>query len=334
MLLIVLFAGGSFWDLFPLRGLTSDNFCSLPWYGKIIDYFWHLTLPIIVDGARGLRHADAADQELVPRRDPQAVRADRARQGLHAERQVLYGHVFRNAMLIVIAGFPGAFVHAFFTGSLLIETIFSLDGLGLLGFESVLNRDYPVVFATLYIFSLVGLVGEPRSPTSPTPGSIRASTSRRGRCEVDASDRRAHSPTRPPWRARASTCRRSGVRSQCRRSTSAAGRTSRRTGAAMWSLWVFLVLFVLSLFAEFIANDKPILHPLGRQATTSRCSSAYPETEFGGDFGTAADYRDPRIVQELIKEKGGFMVWPPIRFSYDTANRDPPSPSRPRPPGC
>jgi microcin C transport system permease protein len=125
----VLFAGGSFFDWFPLRGLTSENWSSLPWYSKILDYFWHLTLPIIAMGLSAF-----------------------------AQRGVLYGHVFRNAMLIVIAGFPGAFVHAFFTGSLLIETIFSLDGLGLLGFESVLNRDYPVVFATLYIFGLIGML--------------------------------------------------------------------------------------------------------------------------------------------------------------------------------
>ena len=158
ILLIILFAGGSFFDIFPLRGLTSDNWRGAALVRQILDYFWHLTLPIIVDGARRLRHHDAADQELVPRRDPQAICADRHAPRAAPRRQVLYGHVFRNAMLIVIAGFPGAFVAAFFSGALLIETIFSLDGLGLLGFESVLNRDYPVVFATLYIFALVGLV--------------------------------------------------------------------------------------------------------------------------------------------------------------------------------
>src|SRR3984893_13333736 len=156
ILLIVLFAGGSFWDVFPLRGLTSDNFATLPWYGKILDYFWHLVLPII-----SMALAAFATMTLLTKNSfldeirKQYVLTARAK-GC-TSRQVLYGHVFRNAMLIVIAGFPGAFVHAFFTGSLLIETIFSLDGLGLLGFESVLNRDYPVVFATLYIFSLVGL---------------------------------------------------------------------------------------------------------------------------------------------------------------------------------
>ena len=158
ILLIILFAGGSFWDVFPLRGLTSDNWAaaalvaarsstisgtwrcrSSPWRSRAFATMTLLTKNSFLDEIR-----------------KQYVLTARAK-GC-TERQVLYGHVFRNAMLIVIAGFPGAFVHAFFTGSLLIETIFSLDGLGLLGFESVLNRDYPVVFATLYIFSLIGLV--------------------------------------------------------------------------------------------------------------------------------------------------------------------------------
>jgi len=157
ILLIILFAGGSFWDFFPLRGLTSDNWAALPWYAKILDYFWHLVLPIV-----SMALAAFATMTLLTKNSfldeirKQYVLTARAK-GC-TSRQVLYGHIFRNAMLIVIAGFPGAFVHAFFTGALLIETIFSLDGLGLLGFESVLNRDYPVVFATLYIFSLVGLL--------------------------------------------------------------------------------------------------------------------------------------------------------------------------------
>jgi len=157
ILLIILFAGGSFLDWFPLRGLVSDNFWSLPWYAKIGDYFWHLTLPIV-----SMALSAFATMTLLTKNSfldeirKQYVLTARAK-GCSSN-QVLYGHVFRNAMLIVVAGFPGAFVSAFFTGSLLIETIFSLDGLGLLGFESVLNRDYPVVFATLYIFSLVGVV--------------------------------------------------------------------------------------------------------------------------------------------------------------------------------
>jgi len=157
ILLIVLFAGGSFFNLFPLRGLTSDGWSNFPWYWKIIDYFWHLTLPLI-----SMSLSAFATMSLLTKNSfldeirKQYVMTARAK-GC-SERQVLYGHIFRNAMLIVIAGFPGAFIHAFFSGSLLIETIFSLDGLGLLSFESVLNRDYPVVFGTLYIFSLVGLV--------------------------------------------------------------------------------------------------------------------------------------------------------------------------------
>jgi microcin C transport system permease protein len=157
ILLIVLFAGGSFWSIFPLRGLTSDYFALLPWWQKILDYAWHMTLPIIsmALGAFATMTLLTKNSFLDEIRKQYVMTA--RMKGL-SERRVLYGHVFRNAMLIIIAGFPGAFIHAFFTGSLLIETIFSLDGLGLLGFESVLNRDYPVVFATLYIFSLVGLV--------------------------------------------------------------------------------------------------------------------------------------------------------------------------------
>ena len=157
ILLIILFAGGSFFNIFPLRGLTSDYWDQLSLMGKVLDYFWHLVLPIISMGL-----AAFATMTLLTKNSfldeirKQYVLTARAK-GC-SERQVLYGHVFRNAMLIVIAGFPGAFVHAFFSGSLLIETIFSLDGLGLLGFESVLNRDYAVVFATLYIMSLVGLL--------------------------------------------------------------------------------------------------------------------------------------------------------------------------------
>jgi len=154
--LIVLFAGGSFWNIFPLRGLTSDYWSQLPWYGKIADYLWHLTLPITA-----MMVSAFATMTLLTKNSfldevrKQYVLTARAK-GL-GETQVLYRHVFRNAMLIVIAGFAGAFVGAFFGGSLLIETIFSLDGLGYLSFESVLNRDYPVVFANLYIFALIGL---------------------------------------------------------------------------------------------------------------------------------------------------------------------------------
>ncbi|MBI3274928.1 MAG: microcin C ABC transporter permease YejB [Methylocystis sp.] len=157
MLLIVLFAGGSFWQLFPLRGLTSDDFAQLSLVGKIGDYLWHVALPVV-----SMTLGAFATQTFLTKNSfldeirKQYVQTARMK-GL-TENRVLYGHVFRNAMLIVIAGFPGAFVHAFLTGSVLIETIFSLDGLGYLSFESIVNRDYPVVFADLYIFALLGLV--------------------------------------------------------------------------------------------------------------------------------------------------------------------------------
>jgi microcin C transport system permease protein len=156
ILLIVLFAGGSFWSIFPLRGLVSDNWASLPWPEKITDYLWHITLPVVsmALGAFATTTFLTKNSFLDEIRKQYVVTA-RAK-GL-TERKILYRHVFRNAMLILIATFPGAFIGAFFGGSLLIETIFSLDGLGLLGFNSVLHRDYPVVFATLYIFSLMGL---------------------------------------------------------------------------------------------------------------------------------------------------------------------------------
>src|SRR5579871_6485708 len=157
ILLIILFAGGSFFNWFPLRGLTSDGWSNFPWYWKIIDYFWHLALPMIAMGLSAFATMTLLTKNsFLDEIRKQYVMTARAK-GC-TERQVLYGHIFRNAMLIVIAGFPGAFIHAFISGSLLIETIFSLDGLGLLSFESVLNRDYPVVFGTLYIFSLIGLV--------------------------------------------------------------------------------------------------------------------------------------------------------------------------------
>jgi microcin C transport system permease protein len=163
ILLIILFAGGSFWDFFPLRGLWSDRYVNMPFWqwvtnpAALLDYFWHLVLPLTAMALSAFATTTLLTKNsFLDEIRKQYVVTARAK-GL-TEHQVLYGHVFRNAMLIVISGFPGAFIGAFFAGSLLIETIFSLDGLGLLGFESVLNRDYPVVFATLYIFSLVGLV--------------------------------------------------------------------------------------------------------------------------------------------------------------------------------
>jgi microcin C transport system permease protein len=157
ILLIVLFCGGSFWQIFPLRGLTSENWGDLSWPAKIGDYVWHITLPVLCLTLGAFATITfLTKNSFLDEIRKQYVQTARMK-GL-SERRVLYGHVFRNAMMLVIAGFPGAFISAFFGGSLLIETIFSLDGLGLLSFESIVNRDYPVVFANLYIFALLGLV--------------------------------------------------------------------------------------------------------------------------------------------------------------------------------
>ena len=156
ILLIVLFAGGSFWQIFPLRGLFSDNWSQLSPAQKVLDYLWHIVLPVTAMSLGAFATSTLLTKNsFLDEIRKQYVLTARMK-GL-TENRVLYGHVFRNAMLIVIAGFPAAFVHAFFAGSLLIETIFSLDGLGLLSFESVLNRDYAVVFANLFIFSLISL---------------------------------------------------------------------------------------------------------------------------------------------------------------------------------
>ena len=157
ILLVVVFAGGRYFDLFPLRGLVSENWDMLPWWQQILDYFWHITLPIValvIGGFAGLTML--TKNSFLDQIGQQYVMTARAK-GL-TEQRVLYGHVFRNAMLIVIAGFPGAFMSILFTGALLIEIIFSLDGLGLLGFEAAINRDYPVMFGTLFIFTVLGLI--------------------------------------------------------------------------------------------------------------------------------------------------------------------------------
>ena len=157
VLLIVLFAGGRYVDWFPLRGLVSDNWAMLPWWHQILDYFWHITLPVaalVISGFATLTML--TKNSFLDEINKHYVLTARAK-GL-APRRVLYGHVFRNAMLIVVAGFPGAFIGILFTGALFIEVIFSLDGLGLLGFEAAINRDYPIMFATLYFFTLLGLI--------------------------------------------------------------------------------------------------------------------------------------------------------------------------------
>lgn len=157
VLLLVLFGGGSFVQWFPLRGLTSDNWETLSWGGKVLDYLWHITLPVTasVAGAFAVMTMLTKNTFLEEIRK-QYVLTARAK-GL-SERTVLYKHVFRNALIPLVTGFPAAFIGAFFAGSLLIETLFSLDGLGLLSYESVVRRDYPVVMGTLYLFTLIGLV--------------------------------------------------------------------------------------------------------------------------------------------------------------------------------
>jgi microcin C transport system permease protein len=156
ILLIVLFAGGSYLSWFPLRGLVSDDWASFAWGHRILDYFWHITLPVlslVIGGFAGLTML--TKNSFLEEINKQYVVTARAK-GL-SEHRVLYGHVFRNAMLLVIAGFPAAFVSILFTGALLVEVIFSLDGLGLLGFQAAIGRDYPIMFATLYIYTLIGL---------------------------------------------------------------------------------------------------------------------------------------------------------------------------------
>lgn len=167
IVLVILFAGGSYWQIFPLRGLLSPGWETLGPLELALDYLWHLVLPVgsmVVGSLATLTFLTR--NSFLDELGKQYVQTARAK-GL-GERRVLYGHVFRNAMLIVISGFPAAFIGAFFTGSLLIEIIFSLDGLGLLGFESTLNRDYPVMFGTLYVFTLLGLLANLLSDLSYT----------------------------------------------------------------------------------------------------------------------------------------------------------------------
>ncbi len=157
--LLVLFGGGSFWDVFPLRGLVSDNWRELSWFGKIGDYLWHMVLPIIAMAVGSFAVMTMLTKNsFIEEIRKQYVLTARAK-GLN-ENTVLYKHIFRNAMIPLITGFPAAFIGAFFSGSLLIETIFSLDGLGLLSYESVVKRDYPVVLGALYLFTLLGLVAK------------------------------------------------------------------------------------------------------------------------------------------------------------------------------
>ncbi len=157
IILVVIFAGGSYFDWFPLRGLVSEDFDSLSTFAKIKDYFWHLALPLTALTIGGFATLTMLTKNsFLEELNKQFVLTARAK-GL-GEGRVLYGHIFRNAMLIVIAGFPAAFIGLLFTGALLIEVIFSLDGLGLLGYEAVVKRDYPILFGTMFSFTLIGLV--------------------------------------------------------------------------------------------------------------------------------------------------------------------------------
>ena len=157
ILLLVLFAGGSYFQIFPLRGLTSDNWEQLNAFGKVVDYMWHITLPTIALSISGFATLTLLTKNsFLDEINKQYVITAKAK-GL-SERRVMFSHVFRNAMLIVISGFPALFVGVFFGGSLIIETLFSLDGLGRLGFEATVARDYPVVFGTLFVFGLIGLI--------------------------------------------------------------------------------------------------------------------------------------------------------------------------------
>ena len=155
--MIILFAGGSYFDWFPLRGIVSDGWGDMSLFDQIIDYFWHLALPITALTIGGFATLTMLTKNsFIEEISKQFVLTARSK-GM-SERRVMYGHVFRNAMLIVIAGFPAALIGILFTGSMLIEVIFSLEGIGLLGFEAVLTRDYPIMFGTLFVFTLIGLV--------------------------------------------------------------------------------------------------------------------------------------------------------------------------------
>jgi len=157
ILLIVIFAGGRYLSWFPLRGLTSDNWSNLDWFYRVIDYFWHLTLPVLALLVGSFTTLTMLTKNCFLEEIHKHYVVTARAKGL-SERRVLYGHVFRNAMLLVITGFPAAFIGILFTSALLIEVIFSLDGLGYLGYQAVLARDYPIIFGTLYIYTLIGLI--------------------------------------------------------------------------------------------------------------------------------------------------------------------------------
>ena len=318
--------GSSFMPFFPLRGLTSENFWQLPWYAQVLDYARHIALPILAMALGAFATSTLLTKNsFLDEIRKQYVLTARMK-GL-SERQVLYGHVFRNAMLIVIAGFPGAFIHAFFTGSLLIETVFSLDGLGLLAFEidreprlrrgvrealhllAARPRREPAVGSHLHVdrpphrFRDAGGVSMDRSPT---PASRR-------RAPPDGRTARAALAAQGLFRLSPMNERRL-----------ANFRANRR---GYWSFWIFMVLFVLCLFAEFLANDRPILVRYKGEILMPVFVN-YPEEKFGG-FLAQTDYRDPCHRKEI--EENGWAIWPPIHFASNTINLDLPT-AAPSPP--
>ena len=325
ILLIILFAGGSFFNIFPLRGLTSDGWSQFPWYWKILDYFWHITLPLI-----SMALGAFATMTLLTKNSfldeirKQYVMTARAK-GC-SERQVLYNHIFRNAMLIVIAGFPGAFIHAFFSGSL-------LDRNHLLARwarparlrERAQSRLSRGVRNAVHLFA----------------GRPCGQSDLRSRLYVDRSADRfrgagglmtiiapppIETTTQSPLGEAVPMTRHRFSPSPLNRRRWQNFKSNRR---GYWSFWIFLILFFVSLFAELIANDRPFLIKFDGHLYWPAFVT-YSETTFGGDFETAADYRDP-YLQKLIADKGGTIVWPLIRYSYDTHNLDLPTPAPSKP---
>ena len=291
ILLVVLFAGGSFFQWFPLRGLTSEGAAAWSMPARIADYAWHMVLPTIAVVAGGFASLTMLTKncflEEIRKQYTVTARAKGA-----SERRVLYGHVFRNAMLLIVAGFPQAFIGILFTSALLVEIVFSLDGIGLLGFQSAIQRDYPVMFGTLYIFTLLGLLMQ-------IVGDMLLHGGR------SAHRLRGEEVTLSPI-----TRRRLAIFRQHRR--------------GYVSFWVFLVLFGTSLFAEFIANDRPLLIRFDGHWYVPVLRD-YSEDTFGADFmPTEADYTDPDLQQPI--KAHGWMIWPAVPYSYATIVKDLPTP--------
>ncbi len=293
ILLVVLFAGGSFVDWFPLRGLTSEGSGAWAWPRQAADYAWHMVLPTLALVAGGFASLTILTKNcFLDEIGKQYVLTARAKGA--GEQRVLYGHVFRNAMLLIVAGFPAAFIGILFSSALLVEIVFSLDGLGLLGFDSAIRRDYPVMFGTLYIFTLLGLVLQIVGDLMYTLVDPRIDFER----AADGAD--------PAQRRRLAIFR------------------AHRRG--WWSLWIFLALFVVCAAAEFVANDRPLLIRFEGHWFVPVLQD-YSEDAFGADLlPTEADYTDPDLAAAIDAQ--GWMLWPPIPFAYDTIVKDLPSAPR------